>query len=100
MSKLTVKEPEKSLVEILKYKAGRSAGKITTRHKGGRQKRFYRDIDFKRNKFGIIGRVVSFEYDPNRNVNLALIHYTDGEKRYILKPNDLKLGENIISQDT
>lgn len=98
MRKLTNKRAEKSLVHILPKKSGRSnTGRITTRHKGGRQKRFYRQIDFRRNKFNIGGRVVAFEYDPNRNVDLALIHYDDGEKRYILKPQDLKIGERIVS---
>ena len=97
-NRLTFKKPEKRLTSILKNNAGRnSTGKITSRHQGGRQKRFYRSIDFKRNKFDILGRVVAFEYDPNRNVELALIHYADGEKRYILSPQGLKVGDNIVA---
>ena len=98
MSDYTFKRPEKSLTNILKNHAGRNTtGKLTIRHHGGRQKRYYRSIDFRRDKFNVAGRIVAFEYDPNRNVDLALIHYLDGEKRYILKPQGLTLGEKIVS---
>ena len=98
MQKLSIKRPERSLISILQKNSGRnSTGKITMRHQGGREKRFYRNIDFKRNKFDIEGIVVAFEYDPNRNVNLALINYSDGEKRYILAPKDIALGGKVIS---
>lgn len=96
--KITLKSREKSLVSILKNNAGRNAtGKITTRHQGGRQKRYYRNIDFKRDKFNVVGRIVAIEYDPNRNVDLALVHYVDGDKRYILAPQGIKLDEKIIA---
>ncbi len=87
----------RSLKVLLKKHSGRSNGHVTVRHQGGRHKRYYREIDFKRNKFGILGKVEAFEYDPNRNVNIALINYSDGEKRYILAPKDLKVGETIVS---
>ncbi len=90
--------PEKSLVKILPKHAGRNAtGKITARHDGGRQKRYYREIDFKRDKYGISGKVVTIEYDPNRTVNIALVQYPDGEKRYILHPEGLNVGDMVIS---
>lgn len=91
------KESPKSLKVLLDKHSGRSRGRITVRHQGGRHKRFYRIIDFKRDKFGIEGKVVAFEYDPNRNVNIALVVYTDGEKRYILAPKGLKIDEVIVS---
>ena len=95
---ITKKEPEKSLTSSLKRSGGRnSRGVITTRHIGGGAKRKYRLIDFKRNKDGIPGRVASIEYDPNRTANIALINYVDGEKRYILAPNRLKVGDMIES---
>lgn len=95
---VTKKEPEKSLLVSLKKTGGRNAqGKITARHRGGGAKRKYRIIDFKRNKDGIPGKVASIEYDPNRTANIALIHYVDGEKRYILAPNRLKVGDVIES---
>src|SRR3990167_9473201 len=98
MTNITDKRPEKSLISILRKTSGRnSTGKITARHKGGREKRFYREIDFKRNKLDVIGRIVSIEYDPNRNVDLALVHYADGEKRYILAPLGLSVGETVSS---
>ncbi|OGG03460.1 50S ribosomal protein L2 [Candidatus Gottesmanbacteria bacterium RBG_16_37_8] len=98
MRSLTSKRPEKSLTNLLKKNSGRnSTGKITVRHQGGRQKRFYRLIDFRRDKFEVPGKIVAFEYDPNRNVDLALVYYTDGEKRYILSPQGLTLGEKILS---
>jgi large subunit ribosomal protein L2 len=97
-SEITKKEPEKSLLLPLKRKAGRSnQGKVTVRHRGGGAKRKLRIIDFKRDKLGIPGKVVSIEYDPNRSANIALINYVDGEKRYILAPLGLKVGDVISS---
>ena len=91
-------KPEKSLIQILPKHSGRNAsGKITTRHRGGRQKRFLRQIDFKRNKDDIPAKVVSLEYDPNRTANIALLVYQDGEKRYILAPEGLRIGSQVIS---
>ena len=88
--------PEKRLLRILPKKSGRnSRGKITVRHQGGREKRFWRQIDFKREKRGIPGRVLSIEYDPNRSANIALVCYQDGEKRYILAPKKMKVGTII-----
>lgn len=93
-------EPEKTLIEILKKHSGRDAsGKITVRHQGGRQKRYYRIIDFKRNKREIEANVDRIEYDPNRNANIALVTYTDGEKRYILHPYNLTVGAKIIASE-
>ena len=103
MSKLVNEEitsstPEKSLLVTLKKNGGRNnQGRITLRHRGGGAKRKYRLIDFKRNKDGVIGTVASIEYDPNRTANIALIKYTDGEKRYILAPKGLKVGDKIES---
>jgi len=95
---ITKKEPEKSLVVNLNKTGGRnSRGKITVRHRGGGAKRKYRIIDFKRNKDGVPGKVAAIEYDPNRTANIALIHYVDGEKRYILAPHGLKVGDTIES---
>ncbi|MCX7965511.1 MAG: 50S ribosomal protein L2 [Syntrophorhabdaceae bacterium] len=95
---ITKKEPEKSLVVKLKKTGGRNhAGRITTRHIGGGHKRKYRVIDFKRDKFDIPGKVASIEYDPNRSANIALINYADGEKRYIIAPLGLKVGDTVIS---
>ncbi|HDH63250.1 MAG TPA: 50S ribosomal protein L2 [Firmicutes bacterium] len=97
-SDITKKEPEKSLVVGLKKKAGRNnQGKITVRHRGGGVKRLYRIIDFKRDKDGVPGKVASIEYDPNRSARIALIHYADGEKRYILAPLGLQVGDTILS---
>lgn len=97
-SALSKARPEKSLTEILPKKSGRDArGHVAMRHIGGREKRLYRIIDFKRDKFDVAGRMVSLEYDPNRSVNIALIHYADGEKRYILHPEGLKVGDVVIS---
>jgi large subunit ribosomal protein L2 len=91
-------KPEKSLTKGRKERAGRdSFGRISVRHKGGGHKRKYRDIDFKRDKIGIPGKVATLEYDPNRSANIALINYKDGEKRYIIAPKDLKIGAVIIS---
>ena len=91
-------KPEKSLTRGSKTGSGRdSFGRISVRHKGGGHKRRYREIDFKRDKTGIPGKVASIEYDPNRSANIALIHYTDGEKRYIIAPKELKVGAKIMS---
>lgn len=95
---ITTTEPEKSLVVILKKNSGRNAhGRITVRHKGGGQRRKYRIIDFKRNKDDIPGKVATIEYDPNRSANIALVIYADGEKRYIIAPNKLVVGDIIFS---
>ena len=97
-SELSKVKPEKSLTESLKRKGGRnSRGIITVRHRGGGAAKRYRIIDFKRNKDGIPAKVVSIEYDPNRSANIALLHYADGEKRYILAPNGLKVGDTVES---
>jgi len=91
----------KRLMQILPKNSGRnSSGVITTRHQGGRQKRFYRHIDWTRDKRDIIGKVVSIEYDPNRTSDIALIQYTDGEKRYILAPETLRVGQKIVSGES
>lgn len=93
---LTGSRPEKSLVAPLKRSGGRnSRGKITVRRRGGGAKRSYRIIDFKRDKLGVPGKVASIEYDPNRSARIALIHYADGEKRYILHPEKLKVGDRV-----
>ena len=95
---ITKKAPEKSLIEPLKKKAGRNAhGRITVRHRGGGAKRFYRIVDFKRNKLGIPAKVNAIEYDPNRSARIALLFYVDGEKRYILAPLGLKVGDMVVS---
>lgn len=95
---LTTNKPEKSLLVTLKKHSGRNAqGKITVRHQGGRHKRKYRLIDFKRNKDNIPAIVKTIEYDPNRSANIALVSYIDGEKRYILAPKNLKVGQKIAS---
>ena len=95
---ITKTQPEKSLTVSVKRSGGRnSQGRITIRHRGGGAKRKYRIIDFKRDKDGIPGRVASIEYDPNRTSNIALINYVDGEKRYILAPHNLKVGDMIES---
>ncbi len=95
---ITKSTPEKSLVVTLNKKAGRNnQGKITVRHQGGGVKRKYRIIDFKRNKFDVEGVVASIEYDPNRSANIALINYLDGEKRYIIAPKGLKVGDKIVA---
>jgi large subunit ribosomal protein L2 len=95
---ITKKEPEKSLVETLKKTGGRNVyGRITVRHIGGGTKKKYRIIDFKRNKDGIDAKVAAIEYDPNRTANIALLYYVDGEKRYILAPVGLKVGDIVES---
>ncbi len=97
-SEITKKEPEKSLIEPLKKHAGRNnAGRLTTRHRGGGSKRYYRKIDFRRDKFGIPAKVAAIEYDPNRSARIALLHYVDGEKRYIVAPLGLKVGDMVQS---
>ena len=95
---ITKKKPEKSLLRPLKKKAGRSnQGRITVRHRGGGAKRMYRVIDFKRDKLGVPGVVTAIEYDPNRSARIALVEYTDSEKRYILAPTNLKVGDTIMA---
>lgn len=95
---ITRKKPEKSLVLSLKKTGGRNSnGRITCRHKGGGHKRALRIIDFKRDKIGIVGKVISIEYDPNRSARIALIYYKDGEKRYIIAPLDLRVGDEIMA---
>jgi len=95
---ITKKKPEKSLTVPLKKKAGRNRqGRITVRHRGGGAKRMLRLIDFKRDKFGVPGKVAAIEYDPNRSARIALVHYADGEKRYILWPVGLKVGDTVMS---
>src|ERR1700738_1664016 len=95
---ITKTRPEKSLTVKLKKHAGRNnQGKITTRHHGGGAKRAYRIIDFKRNKLGVPAKVAAIEYDPNRTANIALLHYLDGEKRYIIAPQGLSQGDVVES---
>jgi len=97
-SELTTDKPEKTLIRKNHRSKGRNnRGVITSRHRGGGHKKQYRLIDFKRNKYDIPGIVNSIEYDPNRNARIALIHFTDGEKRYILHPNNLNVGDTILS---
>jgi len=95
---ITGKRPERSLLRPLKKSGGRNAlGRMTVRHRGGGHKRLYRIIDFKRDKDGIPASVASIEYDPNRSANIALLQYADGEKRYILAPLGLKVGDKVVS---
>jgi len=97
-SVVTKKAPEKSLLEPISKSGGRNHhGRITSRRRGGGHKRKYRRIDFKRDKHGVPGRVAAIEYDPNRSANLALIHYADGEKRYILHPRGLEVGDTVVA---
>ncbi len=97
---LDKQRPEKRLMTILPKKSGRDvSGHISVRHQGGRHKRYYRMVDFLRNKTGVSGRVVSIEYDPNRSANIALVYYSDGDKKYILSPRDLKIGQVVVSSD-
>ena len=97
-TEITKAKPERSLIQKNHRSKGRNnRGVITIRHRGGGHKRRYRLIDFKRNKYGIEGIVAGIEYDPNRNARIALIHYTDGEKRYILHPKNLNVGDTILS---
>ena len=94
-------KPERSLTEILKKHSGRNnLGRITVRHRGGGTRRKYRIIDFKRNKFDIPGNVINLEYDPNRSANIALVEYTDNERRYILAPVGLAIGDTVISSSS
>ncbi|CAN5282034.1 50S ribosomal protein L2 [soil metagenome] len=95
---VTRTDPEKGLIEILKKHSGRNnQGRISVRHRGGGSKRYYRKVDFKRNKPGIPAKVATIEYDPNRSARIALLHYVDGEKRYILAPLGLKVGDMVQS---
>ncbi|HHY46713.1 MAG TPA: 50S ribosomal protein L2 [Firmicutes bacterium] len=95
---VTTDEPEESLLAPLRKSGGRNAyGRITVRHRGGGHKRMYRIIDFKRDKDGIPAKVATIEYDPNRSAHIALLHYADGEKRYILAPLGLKVGDTVMS---
>ena len=95
---ITRTDPEKSLTEDLRKQGGRNnSGKITVRHQGGGARRKYRVIDFKRDKDGVPAKVFSIEYDPNRSANIALLHYADGEKRYIIAPLGLKAGDSVVS---
>ncbi len=95
---ITKSSPERSLVKAKKSKAGRnSAGRISVRHRGGGHKRRYRVIDFRRDKFGVPAKVASIEYDPNRSARIALLHYADGEKRYIVAPAGLEVGTMLMS---
>jgi len=97
-NEISRKEPERSLLLPLKKTGGRNVyGRITSRYIGGGHKRLYRIIDFKREKFDIPAKVASIEYDPNRSANIALLHYLDGEKRYILAPMELKVGDTLLS---
>ncbi len=97
-SEITKSSPERSLLKGQKSKAGRnSAGRISVRHRGGGHKRRYRMIDFKRDKFGVPAKVAAIEYDPNRSARIALLHYADGEKRYIIAPMDLEVGATLNS---
>ena len=99
-AEITTDKPEKSLTVALRKKGGRNnTGRITIRRRGGGHKRRYRIIDYKRDKFGVNGRVATIEYDPNRSAYISLIHYDDGDKRYILSPLDLNVGSEIISGD-
>jgi large subunit ribosomal protein L2 len=97
-SDVTKKTPEKKLLESLKKSGGRNnKGRITLRRRGGGHKRRYRLIDFKRQKVGVPSKVAAVEYDPNRSARIALLHYADGDKRYILAPNDLKVGDAVVA---
>src|SRR5690242_6563367 len=97
-SEITREEPEKSLVEPLKKTGGRdSHGHIAMRRRGGGHKRKYRIVDFRRDKFGVAATVREIEYDPNRSARIALVKYADGERRYILHPKGLKVGDNVVS---
>jgi large subunit ribosomal protein L2 len=100
-AEITRNEPEKSLVRPLKKSGGRNSyGRITAYHRGGGHKRRYRLIDFKRNKLEVPAKVATIEYDPNRTTRIALLHYVDGEKRYILAPQDLRVGDMVVSSAT
>jgi ribosomal protein L2 len=100
-AEITTNKPEKSLLAPLPKKAGRNnQGKITVRHHGGGHKKQYRIIDFKRNKDNVPAKVATIEYDPNRSANIALLHYVDGEKRYIIAPKELQVGQILVSGGT
>ncbi|EKD85501.1 MAG: 50S ribosomal protein L2 [uncultured bacterium] len=100
MNKQLNSKNTKGLKKLLKKHSGRSSGgMVTVRSQGGRHKRYYREVDFKRNKFGVLGEVVALEYDPNRNIDIALVKYSDGEYRYILAPKGIKAGDKITSGD-
>ena len=100
-AEITTNKPEKSLLAPLPKKAGRNnQGKITIRHHGGGHKKQYRIIDFKRNKDNVPAKVATIEYDPNRSANIALLHYVDGEKRYIIAPKELQVGQILVSGET
>jgi large subunit ribosomal protein L2 len=97
-SEITAKKPERSLLRPLKKTGGRNnTGRITVRRRGGGHKRRYRAIDFKRNKDGVPGKVKTIEYDPNRSANIALVWYADGDKRYIVAPLGLEVGQTVLS---
>src|SRR5690606_26913497 len=97
-AEVTKTEPEKSLLEPLKKTGGRNVfGRITVRHRGGGHKQMYRIIDFKRDKLDIPAKVAAIEYDPTRSARIALLHYADGEKRYILAPVGLNVGDTVVS---
>ncbi len=97
-SELSKVKPEKSLLAPLNKKAGRNSyGRITVRHRGGGSRKKYRIIDFKRRKFDVSGKVLTLEYDPNRSSHIALVQYADGEKRYVIAPQDMKVGQEIVS---
>jgi large subunit ribosomal protein L2 len=100
-AEITHSKPEKSLLRPVRKTGGRgNTGRVTSRHRGGGHKKAYRVIDFKRNKAGIPGRVASIEYDPNRTARIALIHYADGEKRYIIAPDGLKVDQRVFSGES
>jgi len=100
-SEITRSEPERSLLKKSSRSGGRNnTGRTTARHRGGGHKRRYRQIDFRRDKMGVPGRVASIEYDPNRSARIALIHFVDGEKRYILAPNGLQVGATVVTDDS
>ena len=100
-AEITTNKPEKSLLAPLPKKAGRNnQGKITVRHHGGGHKKQYRIIDFKRNKDNVPAKVATIEYDPNRSANIALLHYVDGEKRYIIAPKEFQVGQILVSGET
>src|SRR5215213_4043901 len=95
---ITTTEPHKPLLEPMKRGSGRKTqGRLTVRHRGGGEKTHYRRIDFKRDKVGVPARLATIEYDPNRSARIGLLHYRDGEKRYILVPNGLKVGDIVVS---
>jgi large subunit ribosomal protein L2 len=98
---ITTTEPYKPLLESQKRTSGRNAsGRLTVRHRGGGEKQHYRRIDFRRDKFGIPARLATIEYDPNRSARIALVTYADGEKRYVLQPTGLKVGDTIVASQT